>query len=360
MYLPFSATVKSEPKFAIADKNTTKKLESPHILISNLQLCILFLDFLMSIAKNLYFAYNSSTMVSLRKTSDKNIKTVCLRLENGWNGKVATHRARGDSFSQNGWIQCLSKPGSLFDDVEKILKIGSKNCVAVKNLKIKDNSIKVVIKRHYAGAGFRWFFRSLRQGKALRNFKTALGLISSGFPVVTPFAALQQRCRLLTKQSIYISEYLEDSSDLHNFASKRLLSTKQADTLMTKKQLSQQIAAVLASLHKKGLWHRDSKASNFIVWKNAQDKHRILLVDMDGIKRYVLRRRNRQFRSLWQLAASLISVHNVNLTDYWRTFITYCDLTGIGQSQRRPLFRMLAKRALAKHMKNMAANVAGK
>ena len=313
----------------------------------------------MAIAKNLYLAYNSSAMMSSRKTSDKNIKTTCIRLGNGWNGKVALYRARGDSFSQNGWAQCLSSPDSLFDDVEKILKIGGQNCVAIKNLKIKNNSIKAVIKRHYTGAGFRRFFRSLRKGRALRNFKTALDLISSGFPVVIPFAALQQKRGFLTKQSIYISEYLSDSSNLHYFASKRLASTKPSGRLLIKKELSQQLAAVLASLHKNGLWHRDSKASNFIVYKNARDEHSILLVDMDGIKRYVLRRRSRQFRSLWHLAASLIPVHDINLTDYWRTFTNYCDLTGLEHSQRRPLFRQLAKRALAKRMRNMASDVAG-
>ena len=328
--------------------------------MSNLALCILILDFLMTIAKNLYLAYNGSAMMSLRNTSDKNIKTVRLRLENGWNGKVALYRARGDSFSTNGWAQCLSSPETLFDDVEKILKIGGQNCVAVKNLKIKNNSVKAVIKRHYSGSGFRRFFRSLRPGRALRNFKTALDLISSGFPVVTPLVALQKKSGLLTKQSIYISEYFSDSSNLLYFASKTLPSTTRAASLLIKKQLSQQIAAVLASLHKNGLWHRDSKASNFIVYKNAQQKHRILLVDMDGIKRYVLRRRNRQFRSLWHLAASLISVHDIHLTDYWRTFKIYCDLTGIEHSQRRPLFRQLAKRALAKRMRNMAVDAASK
>jgi serine/threonine protein kinase len=314
----------------------------------------------MSIAKNLYLSYNSSTMMSLRNTSDKNIKTTRLRLPKGWNGKVALYRARGNSFSQNGWSQCLSSPETLFDDVEKILKIGGQNCVAVKNFQINNNSINAVIKRHYPGAGFRRFFRSFRPGRALRNFKTALDLISSGFPVVTPYAALHQKRGLLTKQSIYISEYLSDSSDLHSFASKRLASTKPSERLVIKKQLSAQIAAVLASLHKKGLWHRDSKASNFIVWKNAHDKHRILLVDMDGIKRYVLRRRNRQFRCLWHLAASLISVHDINLTDYWRTFTNYCNLTGLEHSQRRPIFRQLAKRALAKRMRNMTGDVTGK
>lgn len=307
----------------------------------------------MAIAKNLSFAYNSSVMMALGKTSDNNTKTAWLSLDNGWTGKAALYKARGRNFSQNDWDQSLSQPNLLFEEIEKILKISGQNCVAVKNLPIRDTQLKVVIKRHYLGAGFRQFFRSFRPGRALRNFKTALNLISSGFPVVIPFAALQQRRTLQTKQSIYVTEYFPNTTDLHSFASKRLL-TKPADQLTLKKQLSQQLASILASLHKNGLWHRDSKASNFIVCKDNHDEHRILLVDMDGIKRYWLRRRSRQFRSLWHLAASLMSVPVINRTDYWRTFTAYCDLTGLDPSHRRPLFRMLAKRAQAKRMKNMA------
>jgi tRNA A-37 threonylcarbamoyl transferase component Bud32 len=318
------------------------------------------MDFLMSIAKNLHLAYNSSAMVSIGKTSDKNVKTARLKLQNGWSGMAVLYKTKGSSFSRDDWENCFSKPESLFDNIDKILKIGSQNCVAVKNLKIKNNNIKAVIKKHYPQAGFRWFFRSLRQGRALKNFKTALNLIGAGFPVVTPLAALRQKHGLLTKQSIYISEYLPDSSDLHYFAAKTLPSMKSAERCRTKKQLSHKIAAVLALLHNQGLWHRDAKAGNFIVCNNNQENSKILLVDMDGIKHYVLRRRNKQLRSLWHLAASLISVNDIYLTDYWRTFTYYCDLTAIDHSQRRPLFRLLAKLALAKRMKNMAADVTGK
>ncbi len=299
-------------------------------------------------------------MISLAKTSDNNIKTAWLGLNNGWSGKAALYRARGRNFSQFDWADSLSQPNLLFDDVEKILKFGSQNCVAVKNLPIRDTQLKVVIKRLYKGYGLRQFFRSFRPGKALRNFNTALNLISCGIAVTAPFAALQQRRRLFTKQSIYITEYSPDSADLHSFASRRLSSIKNTEQFEIKKQLSYELASVLASLHKNGLWHRDSKASNFIVCKDNQDKYRILLVDMDGIKRYLLPSRSRQYRSLWQLAASLISVPGISRTDYLRTFTAYCNLTGLGPSQRRTLYRYLAKRALAKRMRAMATVVINK
>ncbi len=310
----------------------------------------------MPIAKSLSFEYNSIAMVSPGKTSDNNIHSAWLSLDKGWSGRAALYRDRGKSFTREEWSECLSQPDLLFEDIEKILKMGSKNYVAIKNLSIRGAHLPVVIKRQYVGSGIRQFFRSFRPGKALRNFSTALRLKSRGISVTNPLAALQQRHNFRTKQSILITEYLINSSNLYSFASNNLPAINHTEQYKVKKQLSHQLAAVLASLHNKGLWHRDSKATNFVVYKNNQDNYRVLLTDMDGIKRYVLPCRRRRFRSLWHLAASLMSLSGVNRTDYLRTFIAYCDLTGLESSLRRPLFKLLARRAQAKRIRNMAAS----
>ncbi len=282
-----------------------------------------------------------------KKISGKYIKTVPLKLNNGWSGRAVLSATSAGNFSRTDWTDCLAQPELLFENVEKILKTEGRNCVAVKNLTIADNRLKVVIKRHHPQAGLRQFFRSFRPGKALRNFKTALELLSCGIPVAAPFVALHQKRNLLTRQSIYITEYFENSSELYTFSSERL-SKAQTGQFELKKEFSHQLAAILASLHKNGLWHRDSKASNFIVTKGTENKYRILLADMDGIKRYFLRRRSSQFRSLWQLAASTLPVSVINRTDYLRTFTAYCNLVGLEFSQRRPIYRELATRAKKK------------
>ena len=296
---------------------------------------------------------NSSA--TLQSTS-KNIEVASLRLGNGWSGRAVLSAVADKNFSKTNWADCLSQPQLLFQDVEKILKTEGRNCVAVKNLIIGDNQLKVVIKRHCPGAGLQQFFRSFRRGRALRNFNTALKLLSCGIPVAAPFAALYKRRNLLTEQSIYITEYFENSSNLHTFVSEQL-SGKQMEQFAVKKQLCHQLATILAMLHKNDLWHRDSKATNFIVCKNIQGKYKTLLVDVDGIKPYFLRRRSRRFRSLWQLAASLLSVPAVNRTDYFRTFTTYSNLTGLELSQRRRIFRELSDRAKAKHLRSALKNI---
>ncbi|MHC4642143.1 MAG: hypothetical protein ACYS32_10900, partial [Planctomycetota bacterium] len=111
----------------------------------------------MPIAKKLSFAYNSIAMISVGITSDNNVKTAWLDLNKGWSGKAALYRIRGKNFSRHDWNDCLSQPNSLFEDIEKIIKMGGQNCVVVKNLPIRDTSLQVVIKRQYVRSGFRQF-----------------------------------------------------------------------------------------------------------------------------------------------------------------------------------------------------------
>ena len=303
-------------------------------------------------------------MTCLQKNLGNKIQTASFRLGNGWSGKAVLSTLAGKNFSKTNWTNCFSQPYLLFENVEKILKTEGQNCVAVRNLTIGDTQLKVAIKRHCPGDGLRQFFRSFQRGRALRNFDTALKLLSCGIPAAAPFAALQKRHNLLTEQSIYITEYFEDSSNLYTFASEQL-PKKQAEqfaicrkaSLTGKKQLCHQLATILAMLHKNGLWHRDSKATNFIVCKNTRSKYKILLADVDGIKPYFLWRTSRRFRSLWQLAASTLSVSAINRTDYLRTFTAYSNLTGLELSQRRRIFCELSDRAKAKYLRSVLKNI---
>ena len=295
-------------------------------------------------------------MISSEKKIRKNIKTASLKLRDGWNGRVVLSNTSGKNFSKTDWAKCLSQPQLLLENVEKILKKQGQNSVVVKSLTVGTSQLKVVVKRHCRGTGLRQFFRSFRPGKAVRNFKTALKLLSYDIPVAAPLAAICQRRNLLTKQSIYITEYLENSTNLYTFVSEKF-PIDRTERFALKKQLCSQIAAILAMLHKNSLWHRDSKANNFIVHRNSATEYRILLVDMDGINRYFLWRRGHRLRALWRLAASLMPVVTVNRTDYLRTFTTYSDLTGLEISQRRRIFHKLAHKAGAKQLRNIIKTV---
>ena len=126
------------------------------------------------------------------------------------------------------------------------------------------------------------------------------------------------------------------------------------DNYKLKKELSMQIARIFASLHKASLWHRDAKAGNFIVRNNSQNEIKILLIDMDGIKPYRIRRNAVRFVCFVRLATSILWLRAINTTDYLRTFIIYCNLSNLEESKRREIFVDLIRRAVAQRLLKMA------
>ena len=283
---------------------------------------------------------------------------VSFKLGGGWSGRGVLCDVKGRRFSAEEWAACLAGPEMLLEGAEQILKDDGVAWVGVANLAVGGHDLRVVVKRHNPAPGFRTFFRSLRSGKGFRNLRTALRLVKLHIPVALPLAALRQRFGPFVRQSIYITEYVDNSDHMYNFAVKQLSRTP-AEKLAVKNRLCRQLAAILAGLHKNGLWHRDAKATNFLVAKAADGQYKLCLVDMDGIKRYLVLRGRRRLRPLWQLAASLMGVAGVNRTDYLRVFTFYCNLTGVDVAKRRELFRELTALAQTR-FKRKSAKSAGK
>jgi hypothetical protein len=278
-----------------------------------------------------------------------------VKMPGGWRGWVAVRAAGKERFSKSDWITLLSEPEKLLDGVQETLKSGGCSVVAIKYLASGGRGVKAVLKRHRRGRGVREFFRSLGAPRAMRNFIAAVRISQYGLPVAAPLAAVYRRRFLSCEQSIYISEYV-DGVNLYEFLKNLPRDKKERYWIMSR--LSEQIAEIFAVLDKKGLWHRDAKATNFIVSGHSADDYQPVLTDMDGIKQYSVRRKSCQMRALWQLAASVMGLAGISRTDYLRMFRTYCEKTGIPVEHRRELLRELIRRAQAKHRHKQGDQVA--
>ena len=286
-------------------------------------------------------------MICSHDNPGKRIRTAKLKLGEGFWAVVALSDSSEGSLTVDDWRQCLCEPELLVENFEMLLKKDGPCGVAVKTVTIKGKQQEVVVKYQGFDKSFGVFFRSIGRVKSLRNFKTAVRLTEHNIPVAYPLAAVYQKKGPLTKQSIYISEYLGNSDNLHNFVRGRFVSGE-ANLWRLKKQFSAQLAGILASLHNAGFWHRDGKASNFVVFKDSGDQYELKLVDMDGIKKYFLRRSQSRWHCLWRLGACFIGIAGINKTDYFRTFTIYCSLTGIKYLPGKQIFRKLVSRAMAK------------
>lgn len=267
-------------------------------------------------------------------------------LVGGWRGWVAVRAAGKDRFSKSGWEKLLALPEKLLEGSQQTLKNEGLNAVAVKYLDIGGRGVKAVIKRHHRGGGIREFFRSMGAAHAIRNFIAAVKMKQYGLPVASPLAAVYHKTFLFCDESIYISEYVEGTR-LYDFL--RNMQARGEERYWIMRELCGKMAEIFAELHKNNLWHRDAKATNFVVNKDGEGEYQITITDVDGIKQYLSRSEDRQMQGLRQLAASVMGFKSITRTDYLRAFEIYCDEVRIPEEQRRDIFRRLAQKAQAKY-----------
>jgi hypothetical protein len=121
-----------------------------------------------------------------------------------------------------------------------------------------------------------------------------------------------------------------------------------------------EIGRIFAMLDNAGLWHRDAKAGNILVcpksgnFADSASAFEVILVDLDGIKRKILRCRGSSFRGMSKLASTLLWHGGISTSDYLRAFTIYSNLTGLDKSRRRDVFRELARRAVALRLLTLA------
>jgi len=256
---------------------------------------------------------------------------VKLKLPHKWKG-VAVEK----------WSDFAFEPEKLTEKPDFIFKSDSGNITALKQIESNGKKISFVIKKTVNHTGIRALADFLRAPKSLRNFYLAILLKQKGIEVAEPVAALWSR----KNGSIYITEYIPNSLSLYDIAfgkNKEILSK-----FSIRKAVIQQVAEIVAKLHKAGFWHRDSKAGNFIIYKDKNGSYRVKLVDLDGIKQNsVSRREENHIRTLSKLAETLTRFKAVNFTDLYRGFLFYCDAMGISGAEVEEIFRRVERATVA-------------
>ncbi|MBW8017331.1 MAG: protein kinase [Planctomycetes bacterium] len=281
-----------------------------------------------------------------------------ISLDNGWSGRVCQTLRSGDAIPAQHWRQALCGLEKLLNEPKMHLKVDGSTTVAVYDLKIGSKTISVAVKTHNRKDGIVNFLRELLRDKSLRSFKTAARLCDNGIPTAYPLAAIRQRHGLTAAKTIFITEYIENSMDLYSFLAKNVSQSDGQDKASgrIKKQLASQIANIFARLHGSRMWHRDAKAGNFLVAPSKSGGFEVMLIDMDGIKPYLLTTAKRRYFAFAKLGAVLIWHKGINLTDYLRSVRIYCNLSKIDKHKRNKIFRRLCRSAIALRLLTFAGS----
>ncbi len=254
---------------------------------------------------------------------------VNLKLSDGWKG-VAVEQ----------WSDFTFEPEKLTQNPDKVFKSENANFIVLKQVETSGKKSSLVVKKTACRTGIRALADFFRAPKSLRNFYLAVLLKQKGIDVAEPVAALWHR----KYGSIYITEYIPDSLNLYDvaFGKNREILTN----FSVRKTVIKNVAQIIAKLHKSDFWHRDSKAGNFIIYKDG-GIYSVKLIDLDGIKQDSGLRRQNHIRTLSKLAETLIRFKMVNFTDLYRGFLIYSDAMKIGNDQAKELFRKVERTAVA-------------
>jgi tRNA A-37 threonylcarbamoyl transferase component Bud32 len=254
---------------------------------------------------------------------------VDLKLPGGWKG-VAVEK----------WSDLVFEPEKLVEKPDLIFKLEKGNITALKKIESGGKKISFVVKKTVRRTGFKALADFLRAPKSLRNFYLAVLLKQKSIEVAEPVAALWSK----KEGNIYITEYIQNSLNLYEVAfgkDKEILTNFSA-----RKTIIRQVAEIIAKLHKANFWHRDSKAGNFIIYKDG-NIYRVKLIDLDGIKQDSISRKENHIRTLAKLAETLTRYKNVHFTDLYRGFLFYCKAMGISGGEAKNFFREVERATVA-------------
>ena len=263
------------------------------------------------------------------------------------NGLFAGLTASGEALDESCWedVVCSQLP-ALLDNPVKVLKSDGNNTVIMGHLGFGEAEMGVVVKVYGVQDGFLGRIRGLLRCKAVRNFKASVRLLEHGIRVAYPLAAIKKGGAVWSQEGVFVTEYADGAADLHDFVLENIRLDGKGSDYKMKRDLAEQIGGIFAKLDGGGLWHRDSKAGNFLVCPRKGEGVDVVLVDLDGIKRKLVKRRQAGFRGLAKLASTLIWHGGISRSDYLRAFTVYSNLTGLGKGRRRKVFRRLARRAV--------------
>jgi tRNA A-37 threonylcarbamoyl transferase component Bud32 len=260
-----------------------------------------------------------------------------LALLDGWKGLAV-----------QSWSDFFFTPSRLLQNPLEVYKTEGRNITLLKQVEHGGKKVSIVVKKSLCRNRLRNLLALIRPPKAVRNFNLAISLMDKQIDAAAPIAALWRKKGLQELENIQITEFCQASLSLYDVAygkNKEIIYN-----LKIRKDVIRQIAFLVAKLHKMRFWHRDSKAGNFIVYKSPDGSYKAKLIDLDGIKLNLFNRQSNRVRTLSKLAESLTRFKTVNVTDFYRGFLFYCDAMQIDGRSSREFFREVQRASVASRL----------
>ncbi len=203
-------------------------------------------------------------------------------------------------------LALLSQPDPFAQPRCRVIKSERKIKVGFMPMSVGGNTRNVYIKQHNA-LTFRHRLAALfLPSAAMRSLAGALTLLQEGYHTAEPVAAVEFRRSGVLLKSLYFSEEVRQAKTVDAFWRENLAQLSGADGYRRRRKFLLALARLLASLHRRQIYHNDLKASNILIRREQAPAAELFsLIDLQGIKRCYYVSKRRRIKNLAQLGRTL-------------------------------------------------------
>jgi tRNA A-37 threonylcarbamoyl transferase component Bud32 len=227
-----------------------------------------------------------------------------------------------------------------------LLKDSRSSTVAEFDLLAGGTVRRVVYKRFRVTAWSDPWLALVRRAPALRSWINGHGLRERCLPTARPLAVFHRRRGVLAYEGYLLTEKIPDAVDLHRFLAS-LGGLKQGECRRTLHRRIEQLARLVCELHRRQISHRDLKAGNVLVGREA-----VWLIDLVGVAPYRRLCRRRRVQNLARLHASFHQSPRLTRTDKLRFLRVYLQWGLLGRVGWKQWWRDVCKATESKIGRN--------
>lgn len=201
------------------------------------------------------------------------------------------------------WSHALAKLSDSALLQEQIIKWENK--IVVARLKLKINGIPTIayLKQHKLLSLGQRIISLVYPSAAMRSLRAAAILLGKGFVTAPPLAVMEYRSLGVLVKSIYIAEELTGAQSVESYWLNQLRTFRGETRYRIRYAYLTQLARLLCSLHRNGIYHNDLKSANILALPDPQA--RFGLIDLQGLRSCCFISWRRRIKNLAQLNRTL-------------------------------------------------------
>jgi hypothetical protein len=259
--------------------------------------------------------------------------------------------------------ELLANPDAPFEQPGVLLLKDSRSAtVAELDLLVNGRMRRVIYKRFRVTTWSDPWTALVRATPALRSWILGQGLRERMLPTPRPLLVLHRRRHGLVREGYLLMEKVEDAVDLHGFV-KRLAGLDASERRRRLRCCIEEVARLIRKLHSRHLAHRDLKAANLLVareaWQPAEHSatttsvNPIGFIDLVGVARCRKLADRQRVANLTRLNASFHASGAVTRADRLRFLRVYLQWGLSGRESWKTWWRAIARATAAKVARNL-------